>query len=107
MEKIIIYPVVKEKLFHLVDVLFENEYFGFVESAIEYKDRIVHFISTIPSLKKKQTKNNKYGAWYCSYKPNRNTTYFITFDYEDDIYLIKNIINNHGRDYPAFIRGIK
>jgi len=48
MEKIIIYPVVAEKLFHLVDVLFENEYFGFLESAIEYKDKIIHFIHTIP-----------------------------------------------------------
>lgn len=55
MEKIIIYPVVEEKLYQLVDVIFEEGYFGFMESAIEYKDKIVHFISTIPNLKKKKT----------------------------------------------------
>ena len=97
----------EEKLYNLVNILFENEYFGFLENAIKYKDKIVNFINTIPNLKKKKTKNTMYGYWYCSYKPNRNTTYFITFDYEDDIYLIKNIFNNHGKGYPAFIRGIK
>ncbi len=107
MGKIIISPIVEKKLYKLVDALFENEYFGFLENAITYKDKIVYFINSIPSLKKKKTKNTKYGKWYCSYKPNRNTTYFITFDYEDNIYLIKNIFNNHGRAYPAFIRGIK
>jgi len=76
-----------------------------MESAKEYRNKIIFFIDTIPNLKKKITKNNKYGNWYCSYKPNRNTTYFITSDYEDGTYLIRNIFNNHTGGYPAFIRG--
>ena len=107
MEKVIISPLVMDKLETLIDILFEEEYFGFMESCIEYVIDVYDFILTIPSLKKKRTKNSRYGDWYCSYKKNRNTTYYITFNFNDDIYLIKNIINNHGRDYPAFIRGIK
>ena len=107
MEKVIISPLVIDKLESLILILFEEEYFGFMESAIDYVDSIYDFILTVPSLKKKRTKNIKYGEWYCSYKANHKTTYFITFDYEGDLYLIKNITNNHNPDYPAFIRGIK
>ena len=107
MEKVIISPFVVNKLESLILVLFENEYFGFMESAMDYVDNIYDFILSIPSQKKKRTKKTKFGNWYCSYKANSKTTYFITFDYENDVYLIKNITNNHSRDYPAFIKGIK
>ena len=56
MEKIIISPLVEEKLYDLVDILFENGYFGFLQSAIVYKEKIVHFISSIPNLKKRKLK---------------------------------------------------
>jgi hypothetical protein len=107
LEKVIISPLVVDKLESLILVLFEKEYFGFIESAMEYVDNIYDFILTIPSQKKKRAKKSKFGNWYCSYKANKNTTYFISFDYEGDVYLIKNITNNHSRDYPAFINGIK
>ncbi len=107
MEKVIISPFVVNKLESLILVLFENEYFGFMESAMDYVDNIYDFILSIPSEKKKRTKKSKFGNWYCSYKANRKTTYFITFDYERGIYLIKNITNNHSSDYPSFIKSIK
>lgn len=107
MEKVVISPFVVNKLDSLILILFEKEYFGFMESAIDYVDNIYDFILTIPSQNKKRTKKIKFGAWYCSYKANSKTTYFITFDCENDVYLVKNITNNHSRDYPSFIRGIK
>ncbi len=107
MEKVIISPIVVDKLKSLILVLFEKEYFGYMETALIYVDNIYDFILSIPSQKKKRTKKSKFGTWYCSYKANRKTTYFITFDYERDVYLIKNITNNHSPDYPSFIKGIK
>jgi hypothetical protein len=99
MEKIIILPALENKLFHLVFILHDKEYFGFAESALAYVDNIIDFIYTIPRLKHKKTKNSKYGSYYCSHKANSTTTWFICFDFEDDLYLIKNITNNHSEDY--------
>jgi len=87
--------------------LYKAEYFGFRESAIDYSNKILDFIYTIPTLKKKPTKRNKYGNWYCAYKYNSKTTWYITFDVEDNIYLVTHITNNHTTDYPKYIRGLK
>jgi len=106
-EKIILAAELISKLNNLVDILFYKEYFDFIDSAKAYVDNIYDFIYTIPTLTRKRTKNKKHGAFYCSYKPNRNTTWYITFDAEDDVYLIKNITNNHSKNYPRFIAGIK
>lgn len=103
MEKIVILPELENKLFELVFILHDKEYFGFVDSAITYVDSIIDFIYTIPKLRHKKTKNYKYGAYYCSYKPNRTTTWFICFDFEDNIYLIRNITNNHTKEYTQII----
>ena len=94
------------KLNSLVDILYYKEYFGFRDSAKDYVNAIYDFIYTIPTLKHRQTKNKKHGGYYCRYKPNKNTTWYITFDIEDDLYLIKDITNNHSKDYPRFIAGI-
>jgi hypothetical protein len=104
--KVILLPLLEDKLFDIVFMLYNKEYFGFIESAFNYVDEIVNFIYTIPTLKHKRTKNKKHGAYYCRYKPNKNTTWYITFDIEDDLYLIKNITNNHSKDYPRFIAGL-
>jgi hypothetical protein len=103
MEKIVILPALESKLFDLVFTLYDNEYFGFVENALAYVDKIVDFMYSIPALRHKKTKNYKYGTYYCSYKSNRSTTWFVCFDFEDDIYLIKNITNNHSKEYLQII----
>ena len=107
MEEVIISPLVLDKLESLVQLLFEKEYFSYWENADAYVDDIIDFILSIPNIKKKQTKKSTHGAWYCWFTPNRHTTWFVCFDFKNEVYIIKNIINNHGRDYPAFIRGIK
>lgn len=103
MEKIVILPELENKLFDLIFTLYNKEYFGFVESAIAYVDNILDFINTIPNRKHKKTKNSKYGPYYCSYKSNSTTTWFICFNFEDDVYLIKNITNNHSEEYTLVI----
>jgi hypothetical protein len=103
MAKIIILPALEDKLFDLVFILRDKAYFGFVETAIAYVDNIINFIYTIARRKHKKTKNNKFGSYYCSYKVNAATTWFICFDVEADVYLIKNITNNHTEDYTLII----
>ncbi len=107
MEQVILTSFADDKLVELANILYEKRYFGFRHDAKKYVSKIYHFIYSIPQQRRKQTKNKKYGAFYCSYKPNRHTHYFITFDTENDLYIIKNVINNHTKDYPAFIRGLK
>jgi hypothetical protein len=103
MAKIILDDLVILKLKELGEILYEDEYFGFVEDALEYADSLKEFIYTIPDLKHKRTSYTKYGSYYCKYKHNHKTTWYITFDVDDDTYLILNITNNHSADYPKFI----
>jgi hypothetical protein len=103
MEKINLAPLVLDKLKELSKKLYEDEYFGFIEDSENYVQNLREFIFSIPSLKRRLTANNKFGSFYCKYKHNHKTTWYATFDIEDDFYLIKNITNNHSPDYPNFI----
>ena len=53
-----------------------------------------------------RTKHPRYGRYYCRYKANAQTTYYLTFDVVQDFYFIKNIISNHTKLYPLYIKGI-
>ena len=107
MEEVIILPELEDKLFNMVSLFYEEEYFGFLVSALAYIDNIVNFIYSIPTLRYKETANNKFGEYYCSYKANRNTTWYITFDKQDDRFIVQYITNNHTEEYPYFISKIQ
>jgi chlorite dismutase len=103
---IILQPVI-DKLNTLVEILFDKDYFSIKENAIAYVDIIYNYMYDIPNKAHRRSLHNKNGEYFCSYKPNSRTTWYITFDIEDDLYNIKNITNNHSSDYARFIRGIK
>ena len=100
------FPYVEETLTLLVEKLYQKEYFGFKQSAKDYVDIIVDFMFTIPTLRHKRTLNPKHGTYYCTYRHNTKTSWYIYFDIEGELYNIKNIINNHSADYPRFIKSI-
>lgn len=89
----------------LVYVLFENEYFGFVESSEEYVTKIIDFIfeniENFPS-KKTPIQLQKYGTNYIFYKINPRTTWFILFEKQNDNYFVTHIANNHCEDAKWF-----
>lgn len=66
----------------LISDLYSNDYFCYLESAIEYMDRIIQIIEdNIVFYTKKRTPNQlRYlGNNYFFYKINNNTTWFIFF----------------------------
>ncbi len=103
MEKVRILHNVRLEIDDYITLFFDEEYFSYFESSEEYVNKIYNFIYTIPTLRYKQTKNNRHGLYYCSYKANTNTTWYIVFDKEDDFYLIRFITNNHSQNYPVYI----
>ncbi|NLN33572.1 MAG: hypothetical protein GX159_08255 [Flavobacteriaceae bacterium] len=98
MEKIIYLPQVEIFLNDLVDILFEQEYFGFQNDAEIYIKKIKIFIqekiSVFPSKKTPEVLK-KFGERYVTYKANNRTTWYIFFSQEEDFYFIKFITNNH------------
>ena len=63
MAKIVILPVLENKFFDLVFILYDKEYFGFVKTAIAYVDVSTLFM---PFQKREKPKNNKSGSYNCS-----------------------------------------
>jgi hypothetical protein len=97
-EKVIIEKSVIDYFDNLVFNLFDQDYFGFVESALDYVARILSFIQS--DLPKKQHKKTpiellKYGTYYTSYKANTSTTWYIFFETSKDKYVVRKILNNH------------
>jgi hypothetical protein len=68
------------KLNELIDTLYEDEYFGFFESSLEYVQNLKKFIFSIENVKFKETEIIDYGNYYCKYKHNYKTTWYILFD---------------------------
>jgi hypothetical protein len=110
--KVLILPEVEEYLEDLGQVLYEKEYFGFEEEAIEYVEDLVYDIKkNLPILQHKpapayfhrfvtnieQAENLEYAV----FKKNRRTSWYVFFTtYEneqngDDIFLVRYIGNNY------------
>ena len=100
MGKIIVSQEVIEYFEALIHLLYEKEYFGFVESAIQYVDKIIDFIyseiSTFPKINSPE-ELRKFGDYYIFYSINQTTTWYIFFQIDEieQIYLITAIFNNH------------
>lgn len=98
--KIIYHKQVVKYLNELVDILHEQNYFGFIESAYDYVDwifdRIESNIAVLPA-KKAPDYFSKYGKdlSYISLKRNTNTTWYVFFNYESDLFHVRYISNNH------------
>jgi hypothetical protein len=103
MAKIIITQAAEERLTELIQVLYKEEYFGFLESCEDYVNKIYDFIATLPQRQPYTTKNNRFGNSYSRYKANQHTTWYIIFESDGESYLIKNIVNNHSAEYPLYI----
>lgn len=80
--------------------LYQKEYFGFYDSAVNYKDKIIDFVlENLISFPSKRTpvKIQHLGSNYIFYKINSYTTWFIFFEFQNDEYLVTYITNNHSK----------
>lgn len=103
--KVLFLPEVRQYLKELQDVLFEKEYFGFEEAAVQYvRDLIFDIEETLPIRASKEAPEyfNRYGDGlrYASFRKNRNTQWYVFFNkYKEKgeaIYLVRYISNNHA-----------
>ncbi|KAA6346621.1 hypothetical protein EZS27_005866 [termite gut metagenome] len=99
--KVIYSEEVIEFLSDLMEILYIKNYFGFMDSAINYVKDLVHEIDTTIASKQKKTAPDyfsKYGRglFYVCYKKSRNTQWYVFFHYENDVYYIRYIGNNHN-----------
>jgi hypothetical protein len=86
---------------NLVFELYDNDYFGFIESSEIFTDKLIDFIfESIETFPAKKTPENiiYFGCYYIFYKSNQRTTWYIFFDKENENYLITNIINNNSEE---------
>lgn len=102
--KVLFLPEVRMYFQELQDILFEKEYFGFEESAVQYvRDLIFDIEATLPERASKIAPPyfNRYGKElrYASFRKNRNTQWYVFFNkYRENgevIYLVRYISNNH------------
>lgn len=91
-------PEVEEYLNELNFILFQNHYFGFLESSFEYVDNLVDYIEhNLSIFPHKDTPENisSLGSKYIFYKINHQTTWYIFFENEENRYIVTYITNNH------------
>jgi len=98
--RIIYHTQVVKYLNELVEILYEQQYFGFKESAYDYVDWILDRIAkdinlTHPKIAPEHF--SKYGTnlLYISIKRNVRTTWYVFFNQEADLIHIRYISNNH------------
>ncbi|KAA6322488.1 hypothetical protein EZS27_027974 [termite gut metagenome] len=99
--KVVYSKEVIDFLSDLMEILYVKDYFGFMDSAIKYVIDLVHEIDTTIANKPQKIAPNyfsKYGKGLCYsiFKKNNNTTWYVFFNYENDIYYIRYIGNNHN-----------
>jgi len=98
--KVIYHKQVVIYLNELVDILYERNYFGFKESAYDYVDWILDRIESniaISPSKIAPEYFSKYGKnlSYISLKRNSQTTWYVFFNHEADLYHVHYVSNNH------------
>lgn len=100
MKQILYHPDVEIYLNELVNILYENNYFGLKSSAIDYVgwiiDTIEQDIDKVPH-KPAPLYFQRYGKSlsYSVFKRNQNRQWYVFFNLEGDVYYIRYIANNH------------
>lgn len=96
--EVIFTPKVIRYLDDLVVLLYEKEYFGFIDAAEVYVSNIYDAIPKIVKVfqhKKTPEKLRYLGSNYIFYKANSRTTWYVFFEKKDQNYLITGILNNY------------
>ncbi len=102
--KVVFLPKVEDYLVELSEILYQKEYFGFRDSAVEYITKLVHNINTTlhSRLKKPAPPHfDRYGKGmsYATFSKGKATQWYVFFTlYKkngETVYLVRYITNNH------------
>ena len=102
--RVLFLPEVRQYLKELHEILFEKEYFGFEEAAVQYvRDLIFDIEETLPIRVSKEAPPyfSMYGNGmrYATFRRNRSTQWYVFFSkYKEKgeiVYLVRYISNNH------------
>lgn len=98
--KVAYHPQVIDFLEQLTFTLYEEQYFGFYETACEYVDKMIDYISNNIHIRrhcKAPSYFESYGKnmLFITYQPNKQTTWYILFNINNNRYLVRYITNNH------------
>jgi hypothetical protein len=81
-------------------LLFETKYFSFPKNAEIYIDQLTcyaeQYIGILPG-KNAPFYFNRYGSnlKYITYRANKTTSWYIFYQQQDNVYLVRHITNNH------------
>jgi len=101
---VIVLPEVLDYLDDLVIILYEKEYFGFLETSRNYAKGLLEDIkTTLPTRLHKPAPAyfDRYGKEmeYTGFRKNKHTTWYVFFETyeknEEIFYLVRYIANNH------------
>lgn len=85
----------------LIFTLFKEDYFSYLESSVDYKNKLIDFIdsniATFPA-RKTPLRIRYLGSNYIFYKSNQRTTWYVFFEQKDKNYIITNTINNNSTE---------
>ena len=106
--QVVVKPLVTQKLNELFIALLEKGYFADSSNTKAYKKQPEDFVHLLHRHRHRRIKNKRWGEFYATYKANRRTSWYITFDTFEGIgYIVRNIFNNHSRGYAYFVGGVK
>ena len=104
MTKVLFLPEVVDQFLELAEVLYNNGYLGFKESAIACAEQLFKDIQHDLPLKVKKDAPSDFkgygqGLFYSLFPKNRNTTWYVFYSIHekngDTVYLIRYLGNNH------------
>ncbi|MCD7936859.1 MAG: hypothetical protein LUG98_08370 [Tannerellaceae bacterium] len=102
--KVLFLPEIRDYFEELSVILYQKEYFGFYESALQYADELFSDIEiNLPNKHKKTAPKyfDRYGKemYYATFRKNKNTTWYVFFhiyySQEETIYFVRYMSNNH------------
>jgi len=102
--KVLVLPEVRQYLYELSQILYEKNYFSFLDSSEKYVEELFEDIeTTLPNRPKRMAPPyfDRYGKkmFYAIFRKNKTTQWYVFFNiYEIKdglIYLVRYISNNH------------
>jgi hypothetical protein len=102
--RVLFLPEIRDYFRELAEILYEKDYFGFEETAIQYAEDLINSIkNTLPDRVRKTAPAyfNRYGKnmFYAVFPKNKHTQWYVFFNIYtnngETIYLVRYISNNH------------